>query len=81
MNAERGSMTTDGVEPAGLSDEDLLRELGHLGETRLDALRHASDQALEEHTHRTSLLEAEYLRRHPAREIDPERMRAGARAR
>ncbi|MEW2352444.1 DUF6158 family protein [Spirillospora sp. NPDC029432] len=74
-------MTTDGVEPAVLSDEDLLRELRHLGETRLDALRHASDQALEEHTHRTRQLEAEYLRRMPEREIDPERLREGARSR
>ncbi|MFI0351719.1 DUF6158 family protein [Actinomadura sp. 9N407] len=74
-------MTTDGVEPQVLSDEDLIRELRHLGETRLDALRHASDQALDEHTHRTRQLETEYLRRNPGREIDPERMRAGARAR
>ncbi|MFB4319008.1 DUF6158 family protein [Actinomadura sp. 21ATH] len=74
-------MTTDGVEPAVLSDEDLLRELRRLGETRLDALRHASDQALEEHTHRTKQLEDEYLRRMPEREIDPARLREGARSR
>lgn len=70
-----------GVDPAELSDEDLMRELGHLYETRMDALRHAAAQALDEHTHRMTLLEEEYLRRHPDREIDPERLRAGARAR
>lgn len=70
-----------GVQPGALGDDDLLRELGHLYETRLEALRHASDQAFAEHTRRTAGLEAEYLRRHPAREIDPGRMRDGARAR
>jgi hypothetical protein len=72
---------TFGVDPAVLSDEDLMRELGHLYETRMDALRHAADQALDEHTRRTSALETEYLRRRPDREVDPERMRAGARHR
>jgi hypothetical protein len=75
LEAERG------VDPAELADEDLMRELGHLYDTRMDALRHAADQALEEHTHRMTQLEAEYLLRHPDREIDPERLRAGARAR
>lgn len=70
-----------GVAPGDLSDEDLFRELGHLYETRLDALRHAADQAYGEHTRRMNELEAEYLLRRPAREIDPERMRDGARAR
>ena len=70
-----------GVDPAELGDEDLMRELGHLYETRMDALRHAADQALDEHTHRMAQLETEYLRRHPGREVDPERMREGARAR
>jgi hypothetical protein len=78
-------MTSDGTEigidPAELSDYDLFRELGHLYETRLDALRHAADQAYGEHTRRMNQLEAEYLRRWPGREIDPERLRAGARAR
>jgi hypothetical protein len=72
---------TFGVDPGVLSDEDLMRELGHLYETRLEALRHAADQALDEHTRRTGALETEYLRRHPHREIDPERQRAGARHR
>ena len=52
-----------GVDPGELSDEDLMRELGHLYETRMDALRHAADQALDEHTHRMTLMEEEYLRR------------------
>jgi hypothetical protein len=70
-----------GVDPAELTDEDLMRELGHLYQTRMDALRHAADQALHEHTRRMSLLEAEYMVRFPEREVDPERLRAGARAR
>lgn len=72
---------TFGVDPGDLGDEDLLRELAHLYETRLEALRHAADQALDEHTRRTGALEAEYLRRWPDREIDRERLRAGARQR
>lgn len=78
-------MTSDdtvmGLDPGELSDDDLFRELGHLYQTRLDALRHAADQAYGEHTRRMNQLESEYLRRRPGREIDPERLRAGARAR
>lgn len=70
-----------GVSPTVLSVDDLLRELGSLYDTRLDALRHGSGQALRQHTHRMSELEAEYARRFPDREIDPERLREGARAR
>ncbi|MEU8797200.1 DUF6158 family protein [Spirillospora sp. NPDC048819] len=70
-----------GVDPGALTDDDLFRELGHLYQTRLDALRHAADQAYGEHTRRMNQLEAEYLRRRPGREIDPERLREGARAR
>jgi hypothetical protein len=79
--ADRPVETDQGVDPGELTGDDLMRELGHLYETRLDALRHASDQALDEHTRRTAQFEAEYLRRHPDREIDPERLREGARAR
>ena len=64
-----------------LSEEDLLRELAHLHETRHTTLRHGSDDALAAHTRRTDQLETEYLRRHPEREVDPERLREGARAR
>ncbi|RKS72245.1 hypothetical protein BZB76_5066 [Actinomadura pelletieri DSM 43383] len=78
-------MTTDdtepGVDPGDLTDDDLFRELAHLYATRMDALRHAADQAYGEHTRRMNQLEAEYLRRWPGREIDPERLREGARAR
>ncbi|MBT2213022.1 MULTISPECIES: DUF6158 family protein [Actinomadura] len=74
-------MTTTGIDPGALSDDDLFRELSSLYQTRLDALRHAADQAYGEHTRRMNELEAEYLRRYPAREIDPERLREGARAR
>ncbi len=75
LEAERG------VDPADLTDEDLMRELGHLYDTRMDALRHAPGQALDEHTRRMTQFEAEYLLRHPEREIDPERLRDGARSR
>ncbi|MBA9003413.1 MULTISPECIES: DUF6158 family protein [Thermomonospora] len=70
-----------GVEPAELSEADLLRELSSLYDTRMDTLRHGSDHALAEHTRRTAELEAEYVRRHPDREVSPERLREGARAR
>jgi hypothetical protein len=73
-------------EPAGvpgdqLGADDLLRELGELHRTRHDTLRHGSDHALARHTERLAELEGEYLRRYPLREVDPERLRAGARAR
>jgi Family of unknown function (DUF6158) len=74
-------MGSAGVDPGALSDEDLLRELGNLYDTRFGTLRHGSDQALAEHTRRTAELEAEYIRRFPTREIDPERLREGARVR
>jgi hypothetical protein len=71
-------MRTDpslGVPPYGLSDEDVLRELQSLHHTRLDTLRHGSEQALTHHLRRTDELEREYLRRFPSREIDPARLR------
>ncbi|HEY6748556.1 MAG TPA: DUF6158 family protein [Mycobacteriales bacterium] len=68
--------------PAGeLSEQDLLRELAHLHATRHETFLHGSADALVTHTRRTSELEDEYLRRHPEREIDPERLRSGARQR
>ncbi|MFC4910839.1 DUF6158 family protein [Actinomadura gamaensis] len=72
---------SNGVDPSRLDEDDLLRELNHLYTTRMDTLRHGSDNAFSEHTRRMNQYEAEYLRRKPAREIDPERLRAGARAR
>ena len=70
-----------GVPADQLEEQDLLRELAHLHETRTETLRHGSDDALAAHTGRTEALEAEYLRRHPEREVDPGRLRSGARAR
>ncbi|RBQ20121.1 hypothetical protein DP939_09880 [Spongiactinospora rosea] len=72
---------TMGIDPRVLPEEDLLRELRHVHVTRTETLRHGSDDALDNHTVRTRELEAEYLRRHPEREIDPERLREGARQR
>lgn len=70
-----------GIDPRSLTDEDLVRELDSLYRTRLNTLRHGSDDALEQSTARTVGLEQEYLRRHPEREVDPERLREGARQR
>jgi len=64
-----------GVPPSELSDEDLLRELASLHETRHDTLRHGSDHALENHNRRMVELESEYLRRFPQREVNPARLR------
>ena len=66
------------VEPADLSDDDLLREIHSLHRTRLDTLRHAADAALATHLRRTADLETEYLVRYPGREVDPGRLRDGA---
>lgn len=57
-----------GVDPSTLDDEALLRQLGSLHRTRLEAIRHAPERALVTHLARTGELEVEYLRRHPARE-------------
>jgi hypothetical protein len=72
---------TTGPAPAELSEADLLRELEQLHRTRNQTLRHGSDDALAAHSKRLAALEGEYLNRFPQREIDPERLRAGARAR
>lgn len=63
-----------GIDPAGLADDDLFRELGSLHRTRLHTLRHGPDAALATHLRRTAELETEYLARHPGREIDPARL-------
>ncbi|MEU7915757.1 DUF6158 family protein [Microbispora bryophytorum] len=72
---------TMGVDPRDLGDEDLIRELRHLHETRTETFFHGSDDALERHTSRTQELEGEYLARFPDRQVDPERLREGARQR
>lgn len=74
--AEEGDFL--GVDPAELSDEDVIRELHSLHRTRLDTLRHAADTALANHLRRTAELETEYLSRYPGREVDPHRLRDGA---
>jgi hypothetical protein len=63
-----------GIDPAGLADDDLLRELESLHRTRLDTLRHGPDAALANHFRRTAELETEYLARYPGREIDASRL-------
>ena len=63
-----------GIDPAGLADADLFRELSSLHRTRLETLRHGPDAALENHLRRTAELETEYLARHPGREVDSSRL-------
>lgn len=70
-----------GVEAATLDDDTLVRELASLHATRVDTLRHGSSDAVEHSSARIEQLEREYLTRHPEREVDPNRLRAGARAR
>jgi len=70
-----------GVPAAELADDDLMRELGHLHETRNGTFLHGSADALAMHSARMAELEAEYLRRHPERQVDPDRLRSGARDR
>jgi Family of unknown function (DUF6158) len=71
----------DGIPPADLTEDDLLRELENLHRTRHDTFLHGSAHALHRHTERTAELEVDYLRRHPERQVDPDRLRAGARSR
>jgi Family of unknown function (DUF6158) len=68
-----------GVSPKDLAETDLIRELEHLHRTRHDTFLHGAPDALREHTSRSAELEQEYLRRHPERDVDPARTRAGAR--
>jgi hypothetical protein len=68
-----------GVSPEDLAETDLIRELEHLHRTRHDTFLHGAPDALREHTRRSAELEGEYLRRHPERDVDPARTRAGAR--
>ena len=70
-----------GVPPSKLSEQDLRRELEHVHSTRHETFLHGSHDALDAHSWRTAELEAEYLRRFPAREVDPARLREGARRR
>ena len=63
-------VSENGIDPAGLADDDLFRELASLHRTRLQTLRHGPDAALANHLRRTEELESEYLSRYPGREID-----------
>ncbi|MGW4945445.1 DUF6158 family protein [Actinoplanes sp. NPDC004185] len=64
----------NGIDPAGLADDDLFRELASLHRTRLQTLRHGPDAALANHLRRTEELENAYLSRYPGREVDPGRL-------
>lgn len=70
-----------GIDPKDLPEDDLFRELRQMHATRNETLLHGSDEALANHTMRSEELEQEYLRRHPKRDVDPERLREGARRR
>jgi hypothetical protein len=70
-----------GVPASELPDDELFQDLEQLHSTRHDTLRHGSVDALDAHTKRLNELEQEYLRRFPEREVDPDRVRSGARAR
>lgn len=72
---------SSGPAPTELSDDRLLSELEQLHATRSSTLRHGSEDALAAHTQRMQDLEQEYLRRRPEREVDPQRLREGARER
>ena len=70
-----------GIDPEELTEQVLLRELQHLHATRFETLQHGGADALLHHTDRMTALEAEYLRRNPHRDVDPNRTRDGARQR
>ena len=70
-----------GIPPHTLDDDRLVRELRSLHDTRVDTLLHGSAEALAHSTTRITELEQEYLSRRPEREVDPDRLRAGSRAR
>ena len=75
MNDAEDVVTVEtGIDPAGLADDDLFRELASLHRTRLDTLRHGPDAALETHLRRTAELETEYMARYPGREVNPDRL-------
>jgi hypothetical protein len=73
-------MEAIGIDPAALSNEELMRELETVHGTRHETLRHGSDDALVNHNRRMAELEAEYLRRFPGREVDPLRVRYSTRS-
>lgn len=70
-----------GIDPAELTDQQLLRELETIHRTRHDTLLHGSAAALAAHNTRMAQLEGEYLSRHPERSVSVGRTRDGARDR
>jgi hypothetical protein len=70
-----------GIDPRGLPDAQLLKELETIHRTRHDTLLHGSADALSAHNARMAELEGEYLRRNPQRPIAAGRTRKGARER
>lgn len=68
-----------GVNPEDLDEPNLIRELEQCHRTRHETFLHGSSDALREHNTRLADLEEEFVRRHPEREVDPLRTRAGAR--
>lgn len=70
-----------GIDPRGLSDAQLIKELETIHRTRHDTLLHGSADALSAHNARMAELEGEYLRRNPQRRVTPGRTREGARKR
>jgi uncharacterized protein DUF6158 len=70
----------NGIRGAELSDDDLMRELEHLHQTRHDTFLNGSEHALEHHTQRMVELEGEYRRRFKHETPDDLRTRAGSRA-
>ena len=77
MTQQTSHEGTTGPGAAELGDDDLMRELTHLHETRHETFLHGSESALRAHTHRMEALEQEYLRRNPRREVDADRLRSG----
>jgi hypothetical protein len=73
------SDTSTGPAPAELSEDDLLRELESLHRARHETFLHGSEPAVSHHSQRTTALEREYVRRHPERDVDEERLRPGRR--
>lgn len=70
-----------GLPAAELAEDDLMRELESVHRTRHETFLHAGTSALVAHSERMRELEEEYLERHPERDIDPDRLRSGARER
>ncbi|GGO95294.1 DUF6158 family protein [Wenjunlia tyrosinilytica] len=71
----------EGIDPERLDDEVLIRELEQIHRTRHETLLYGTDNALKAHSRRMLALEAEYLRRHPERQVVSSRTRDGSRAR